>query len=246
MNRNILISIIACTAVISACDKPVGADLRPTANFVINKNKFIGGDTVHLKDSSINAYSWKWLLPDGSELYSKDVDYVIDSTSCSKTAKFKLQVFSKSKTLTDTISKSISITPKIFKTDFWTGAFTCNPTAKTITIYNEHVYISAVRILHGSWVSGIGITLGGQNLVPGVYSLQADASNLQEGYANIGIGYEDDGKSYKSMSGQLVVTILPSGQINFSFDNVAALYLDPDKFSTPVSSNISGSLTLCQ
>lgn len=107
----ILIGIII-SIMIPSCDK------EPTANFTTEKDTCYAGQSIHLTNTSINAESWKWTMPNGQVITTNNIDYLVDSMDLGGTSKtFTLEVKNGSKT--SSIAKSVYVSQPIYSSDFY-------------------------------------------------------------------------------------------------------------------------------
>ena len=99
----ILLLLVALTT--AGCQK------EPEASFVTNASEYIAGDIVHLTNTSGNADSYIWAMPDGRKLTTTNADYQIDSNYGFGTLTFILEAFSKNGSKTSSATRSVDIIP---------------------------------------------------------------------------------------------------------------------------------------
>ena len=75
--KNLKKTIIVLSILIAmiGCKKQETSIPTPVASFSTDKSSYIAGDTVHLRDSSTNALSWKWTVPNGQTFTTQNLDY---------------------------------------------------------------------------------------------------------------------------------------------------------------------------
>jgi hypothetical protein len=113
---------------------------QPTASFTTDKNEYVAGETIKLTSTSLEANSYKWTLPDGTTLTSKDVDFNLSPNRDNSSLSFKLEVFSKNGKKSSDASKTVYV--KAAKGDvlFWNKYATNYPIG--VAIGNETKTIS--------------------------------------------------------------------------------------------------------
>jgi len=227
MESRVLCLGIIISLAITACQK------QPNAAFTTDKTIYIAGETIHLKDASMDAYSWKWTTPDGKTYTSQNLDYTIDSNDLGGTETFKLEVASKKGEKTAFATKSLTVNQYILPSDYFAiGSIVIKPLEKSCgpnsgkywvigadsNIYrpNFSTYLNFIEI----WFPGI--------MPPssGTYLLQSNDKIIPSGKAYIQISKGDPEfyNSCISISGQLNITITKNGKIRAVFNNVSAKY----------------------
>lgn len=88
---------------VSSCQK------KPNASFSFNQDTYKAGDSMIISNSSSLAYTYRWTLPFGGLLSSKDVRLRLDSNLEAGYYKFKLEAFSKNRKLVDVIEENIYV-----------------------------------------------------------------------------------------------------------------------------------------
>jgi len=112
-NSNFFI-IISCIAIFfTACQK------EPSADFTTDKTTYIAGETVILNNTSIDADSYEWTMPDSQTSSSKNVSFITDATGSGGSLNFKLTAYSKNQKKSDNASKSVTLQAAIGKATFW-------------------------------------------------------------------------------------------------------------------------------
>ncbi|MDQ3190931.1 MAG: hypothetical protein M3Q58_04990, partial [Bacteroidota bacterium] len=105
--RSILFSILIIT--LFACNK------TPVANFKMEEEISFGKE-VKITNTSSNASSYLWELPNGETRDTKDIVY---KPSTSGTKKIKLTAYSKNEKKQNSISKSIKVIPEFGSVIFY-------------------------------------------------------------------------------------------------------------------------------
>jgi hypothetical protein len=108
MYKSILFSIITILF-FSACQK------KPNASFTFDKDTYKAGDSLVLSNGSSLSNTYRWTLPFGGLLTSKDVRLKLDSNLEAGYYKFKLEAFSKNRKLVDAIEQTIYVSNNINK-----------------------------------------------------------------------------------------------------------------------------------
>jgi len=104
-------SLVAIT--FTSCQK------QPEATFATDKSEYVAGETVKLSNTSADANSYKWTMPDGQIAKSIDVTYKIDEKQKDGTLTFKLEAFSKNAKKDDETTKTVKIKVAKGNAVFW-------------------------------------------------------------------------------------------------------------------------------
>lgn len=89
---------------VSACQK------KPVAAFEFNQENYSAGDSLILVNKSTLSNSYRWTLPFGGIVTSKDLRIKLDSNLTSGFYAFKLESFSKNRKLVDAVEQNIYVT----------------------------------------------------------------------------------------------------------------------------------------
>ena len=131
---------------ITACQK------QPSASFTMDKDTYNAGEVVHCKNTSADAYNWKWTTSDGGTSSSENFNYTININDTGGTKIFTLEAFSKNGSKISSITKSVTVikcgqisVPKSFtpnndgKDDFLCASINCLQMLQSLqfTIYNR-------------------------------------------------------------------------------------------------------------
>jgi hypothetical protein len=104
---------------VSACQK------KPVAAFEFNQENYSAGDSLILVNKSTLSNSYRWTLPFGGIVTSKDLRIKLDSNLTSGYYSFKLESFSKNRKLVDAVEQNIYVTNDVnnssrgFDVMFW-------------------------------------------------------------------------------------------------------------------------------
>jgi PKD repeat protein len=84
-------------------------ELRPTAAFTFNKEIYASGEVIIATNTSTNAASVKWTLPDGTTSSENTLSYSTSATADNLALTFKLEAYSASGNKTDYIIKNVQV-----------------------------------------------------------------------------------------------------------------------------------------
>ena len=139
-----IVLLLASVLLIGSCQK------EPTANFTTDKETYTAGETVHCKDASTNAHSWKWTMPDGKIYTTQNVDYTIDSNDLGGKKVFTIEVESKNGKKAGITLKSIRVKQYILPSDYFAvGSTSHKPDSITCNSNGNNWVINAYRGLTG-------------------------------------------------------------------------------------------------
>ncbi len=117
-----LIILLSVFFLVFSCEK------KPQASFDFKKrvngphtnyettSEFSAGDSVKLSNTSENGSKFEWIMPDGSNVTDKDVEYVIPSNTGFDELSFNLTVKSKGHCKRNSVSQKVNIIPMSFYT----------------------------------------------------------------------------------------------------------------------------------
>jgi hypothetical protein len=108
--------VLASFLLFSNCNK------QPTADFVSDSDKYLGGDIIKLTNKSVNAKSYKWTLSDGQTSTAENIDFTLPDNALSGLYSIKLEAFSNRNRKTSEIVKTVSVTAATGKGIFWTSS----------------------------------------------------------------------------------------------------------------------------
>ena len=211
----------------------VGCQKEPTASFITDKNVYVSGDTVHLTNTSTNANSYLWTMPDGVTLTTNNTDYITNVNQGFGTLTFKLEAFSNNGKKNNTATESVAVIPapifyynnnppnRLHPSNISCALSGNNWLINVFTDFNpvEEGFGNSLRIL---------ISLPGTiaPAIAGIYTLQPIYnSTLAPGFANINIydSYIETVDRYSSLSGQLQITIT-NGKVHAIFNQIEATH----------------------
>ena len=75
--------------------KKTTEDKQPVSNFSFDKAEYIAGEIIRITNTSVDASSYTWTLPDGTTTKSKDLDYTTAANIGNANLNFKLEAYSK-------------------------------------------------------------------------------------------------------------------------------------------------------
>jgi hypothetical protein len=105
--------LLLAQVIFSSCNK------QPAADFKTDKTEYIAGDVVKLTNSSIDAKSYKWTMPDGQTSASANLDYTLASNLSDGTLTFKLEAISKKGNKTSEATKLVTVKAANGQVVFW-------------------------------------------------------------------------------------------------------------------------------
>lgn len=80
----------------------------PVADFNSSKTEYLSGETIELTNTSVDAESIRWTLPDGSTSRENSISYPTQELAVAQKFSFKLEAISKSGTKSDYVVKNIT------------------------------------------------------------------------------------------------------------------------------------------
>jgi hypothetical protein len=158
---------------------------QPKASFSTDKTSYIAGETIHLKNESVNAHSYSWTLPDGQSS-STDIDYVIAGNEPTGTKLFKLKALSKNGKKFDECEQTVSISaapaPTVSGLVFWNysgGSPYLNPPCHITIDTMQRVITTKLTTAPDCSSTNCAVFKG---LAPGIYNWYAAAGiNVSNG-----------------------------------------------------------------
>lgn len=117
---------------------------QPKANFTTDKDEYLTNEIVKLTNSSVDAITYKWVLPDGQTSSSTDIDYKLNTNLNDTILTFKLDAFSKKGKKTSTVIKSILVKAS--------GQVTIRTTNSGFPhkIYIDNIYVGSITEMYYS------------------------------------------------------------------------------------------------
>jgi hypothetical protein len=101
--------VIAAALILFGNCKKDEEDKQPSADFITDKTEYTEGETVSLINSSSNAKTYRWTMPDGQTGKSEDATYSIPVLKIDRPLQFKLEAFSENGTKSDFVVKNINV-----------------------------------------------------------------------------------------------------------------------------------------
>ena len=107
---------------------------QPVASFKTNKTVYTGGETVYLTNTSIDADSYMWILPNQSPSYSRDAQYFIPNNMYGN-LEFTLIAYSKNKKKESSTSRTVTVNLAKGNAVFWmsSGKYTVTVSLQNMT-----------------------------------------------------------------------------------------------------------------
>lgn len=224
---------------------------QPEASFTTDKTEYIAGETIQLQNTSADAQSYQWTMPDGQMTTSTNANYSINRTWGFGTLNFELKAESKNGKKTSTAYHSVNFIPaSTFSID--STAFVYYPINVTTGINTGNWQINAwyapyqpQGISYNDANAYMNILFPSSTLpVPaGIYNLQL-GTTLLPGQAMIRMSrwwWEDNWERFESLSGTLNVSYI-NGKMHVVFSSVDAQKTDSWGNTYPVA-KISGDIT---
>lgn len=207
-----------------------GCEKQPIADFTSSSYYYHAGETIHLKNTSLDAESYKWTAPDGNTYTTQDLDYNSDVNDTSSTLKFTLEVFSKKGKKSNSVTKSVQLKQAILPTDFYSvGGTVYKPNDKSLNKNSFYWWIEASI----STSNSVFIEFNGTNPpAAGTYSVTDYSPS--PGQAEIQI--KDATGYHYSNTGTLTVTVPSAGIVRAVFTNL------PDYYNSSIL--LSGDITV--
>ncbi len=232
----------------------LGCDKEPGANFTTDKDTYTAGETIHCKDASANAHSWKWTTPDGKTFTTQNIDFPLDSDDLGGTKTFTLEVFDKDGDETSTISKSVKVNQYILASDYFAvidslgqlpPIIVYKPTSKGCSSgtgqWNIDAYLPNTLRCGGESLS-ISF-FGDMPSTLATYIVISDLDSFRLGTAYISIHQCSDPDHFSyitAISGEVNILITNNGKISTVFNNVNALNsINPGSYPVLISGNIT-------
>lgn len=123
-----------------------GCSKKPNASFTFDKAVYNSGDSLIITNTSTLSNTYRWTLPYGGNVYTKDLRVKLDSTLDAGRYTYKLESFSKNRKLVDAIEQSVYVestsASKRFSIMFWaTKPNNNNTNAITVTFNYQIGYL---------------------------------------------------------------------------------------------------------
>lgn len=124
MKLRILALLMAFALINSQCKKETTeiSEAVPSADFSFDKTEYGAFETITLSNTSSNASTFRWTLPDGTTSKSKDLVYALGDTDDGSLL-FKLEAISQSGMLLDYSTKKVSIKSGTGQVVFYSNNF---------------------------------------------------------------------------------------------------------------------------
>ena len=141
MDSKVFLSIVlAISLMMFGCTK------KPNTSFVFDKSSYTAGDSLIVKNTSTLGNTYRWTLPFGGNVYTKDLRVKLDSTVDAGRYTYKLEAFSKNRKLVDAVEQSVYVESvnanKKYSIMFWaTKPSNNNTNTITVTFNYQSGYI---------------------------------------------------------------------------------------------------------
>lgn len=104
------LSILLATVLFTTtCKKKATEETQPSADFTAGKVEYQAGETIELTNTSKDASTYRWTLPNGITDKSKDLSYPTDPNQPDGSVFFKLEAISKGGLKSDYVVKQVFI-----------------------------------------------------------------------------------------------------------------------------------------
>jgi hypothetical protein len=113
--KKIIVYLLFVIAASVACQK------QPTADFSTDTTVYSAGDTIKLKNTSLDAYKYKWTMPDGQTSNATNVNYSTPESLGDGTLTFTLEALSKNGKKTDQATKAVQIKASTGQLTVWSS-----------------------------------------------------------------------------------------------------------------------------
>jgi hypothetical protein len=104
-----VLALILTIALLSTCKKKKEEEKQPTASFSTDKTEYLAGETIILTNTSTDAKTYRWTMPDGQTVKSKDASYTTDPAGGDESLQFKLEAISESGNKSDYEVKNVNL-----------------------------------------------------------------------------------------------------------------------------------------
>ena len=214
-----------------------GCKTEPKAYFVADKSAYNKGETIHLTNTSSDATSFIWTMPDGSTLTTQNVDYYIDTNQAYGGRTFTLEAISKDGKKRNSLSNTfpIMIVPSlpdstiIFGLSTYTKGLDPDVFIRFYTKGNNWILSFSKNDIFSAISDNIALViLPGPNPPTSTtyYSLQSDTTNFSNNQASVFMytSHPDLGSreaDYKSLHGSLGIYV-SNGFVRTVFNNIDA------------------------
>jgi hypothetical protein len=111
--KHVFLTLLVVITTLISCQK------QPNASFKTDKTNYVAGETIILTNTTIEGHSYKWTMPDGQVLTSKNVYYILNGTEPDGMLTFKLEVFSKNGKKKDITQQSVYVKAATGTVTFW-------------------------------------------------------------------------------------------------------------------------------
>ena len=140
MKKLILYFFVCSLICLASCQK------KPSASFTSDKEVYYAGDTIHLTNTSTNAHSYVWTMPDGSQQFNENASYVVDTSVLYEKLNFQLEAYSKHDRKKSLLSKPLLavMRPTVTESCIYLGTESCCPLPAVC-------FFGAPNIIVGEW-----------------------------------------------------------------------------------------------
>ena len=197
-----------------------GCSKEPKASFAFDKGAYNLGETMHLTNTSTDANSYKWTLPDGTTLTSQNIDYQIDTNMAFGYKTFSLEATSKDGKKSSSITNAalVSVISDLPNNSITFGDgyifYQSNWSVYVGAASSGNYYKISCHVMDGIGFYSEVIYLKGPAAPStcGYYTFQADTTTLKDGVAALGekSGMVDGGQNrpyHFATEGHLSITL---------------------------------------
>lgn len=93
----------------TTCKKKATEETQPSADFTAGKAEYLAGETIELSNTSSDAATYRWTLPNGTTSKSKDISFATDANQSDGVVTFKLEAIAKGGLKSDYVVKQVSV-----------------------------------------------------------------------------------------------------------------------------------------
>lgn len=215
-----LITALLCLALFSSCRK------NPEAAFASDRSFYYVGETIHLKNESADAASYRWYFPDGTFSSEKDASYTVDDDSKGSPIPIFLNAYKKNGKDASTATKYFVFSRAIYASDYYqVDGRSCKPFMKYMKndrgMYRLMVSESYKDPTYLTYKLSIMFN-GGSYPKPGVYTM----SQVRIGIVSeIGEGNAINQASNTGDEGFFTVSQTTDGKLRLKFDKIKIAYM---------------------
>ena len=224
--RNIKRIILMMSIIMTFAGCKKDPTTNPVASFTTDKSEYAKGDTIHLTNTSSNASTYLWTMPDGTTLSTVNADFIFTGSQGYQPLSFTLEAFSKDGSKNNSVSLSVTVTAVPNNTFSIGNYIYSNIYGDPWQVGSNYWNLMAATVNGGLNDGIVNIYFPGleKSAISGLYTLQSDYNTLTTGKACILMkkvcydclpqGSQDH--SYFPIAGQVMMTInyTDTGHVN--------------------------------